>query len=66
VRRTILKGNFTDVLKMAMQMESDAIAYYAGLPPTVSSDAVVLRAIIEEEKRHLAALHLYSGQITNK
>ncbi|HBG25850.1 MAG: hypothetical protein A2Y10_08295 [Planctomycetes bacterium GWF2_41_51] len=55
VRRIALSEDTSRVLAMAMQMESDSIAFY--LTMTASpGDASVIRNIVEEEKKHLAAL----------
>ena len=56
VRKVALSGDMVKVLTMAMQMEADAIAYYESMTPVSSEDVSVLKAIISEEKKHLAML----------
>jgi len=56
VRRVAAGGDMLKVLALAIQMESDSIAYYSSMTPVVRPDAAYLLAIVEEEKKHLAAL----------
>jgi len=56
VRKIASSGDMVKALAMAMQMEADAIAYYESMTPVSSEDAAVLKAIVNEEKRHLAML----------
>ena len=59
VKEVALSGDVTKALKMAMQMESDAVAYYSSMNPAVGSDSAVLKTIIQVEKNHLSALSEY-------
>jgi rubrerythrin len=56
VRQVALSGDIVKALAMAMQMEADAIAYYSSMTTASSEDVTVLKAIINEEKGHLAML----------
>jgi len=63
VRQVALSGDMPKILDMAMQMEIDSVAYYSSLPSVGGIDAAVLKAIIQEEKNHLAALRDYRQRL---
>ena len=56
VRQVAVSGDAKGILKLAMQMESDSIAYYSNMVSTVGSSVGVLKAVIKEEEKHLAIL----------
>lgn len=56
VRQVASSGDTDKALAMAIQMEADAIAYYASMTPVFPEDTAVLKAVITEEKGHLAKL----------
>ncbi|MFA5293627.1 MAG: ferritin family protein [Phycisphaerae bacterium] len=64
VRKVADSGNVANALDMAMQMESDSIAYYSSLLSVVGRDGAILKAVIKEEEKHLAILHDYRKRIT--
>jgi len=59
VRKVAIDGDITKVLAMAMQMESDSIAFYLGMTASPGESAVI-KNIVEEEKKHLRMLQEYS------
>jgi len=63
VRQVALNGDTAKALKMAIQMESDSVAFYSAMTPAVPSDVPVLKAIIEEEKKHLGVLRGYLDRL---
>ncbi len=56
LQQIALSGDIVKALAMAIQMEADTIAYYSSMTPVFKEDTAVLKAIIAEEKRHLAKL----------
>jgi rubrerythrin len=57
VHDAVLLSSLHKALDMAIEMESDAVAYYSGLASgTAGLDAAVLTSIADEEKSHLRAL----------
>jgi rubrerythrin len=56
VRQVALSGDIVKALAMAIQMEADSIDYYSSMTPVLKEDIIVLKAIIAEEKKHLAKL----------
>jgi rubrerythrin len=58
VRKVALGGDLPAALKLAKEMEQDAINYYSELAGRMPDAAKVIEGIVEEEKRHLAGLRL--------
>jgi rubrerythrin len=57
VRRIVLRGNVAEALDMAIKMEAAAVAYYSELASRVTDeDAVVLKRIAGEERKHFKSL----------
>jgi rubrerythrin len=63
VRKVALSGDTASALQMAIQMETDSIAFYSSLTPAVTSDVAVLKAIIDEEKKHMTILRGYLDRL---
>jgi rubrerythrin len=60
VRRVALGGSLCHAIAMAMQLERDSIRHYEGLIGAGLASGGDLKAIIEEERRHLAALQMFA------
>ncbi|MGA2916208.1 MAG: ferritin family protein [Sedimentisphaerales bacterium] len=63
VREVAIGGDTAKILTMAIQMEMDAVAYYGNMTADFRSDADVIKAVIEEEKKHLNLLRDYRKQV---
>ncbi|MDD5011753.1 MAG: ferritin family protein [Phycisphaerae bacterium] len=63
VRQVASSGDTAKTLAMAIQMEADSIAYYSDMTPVLKEDVIVLKAIIAEEKRHLAKLRTWRDNL---
>ena len=63
VRKVAIGGDIGKILAMAIQMEADAVAYYSSMTADFRSDADVIKAVIEEEKKHLNILRDYRKQL---
>ena len=56
VHRVAVGGNLKDALRMAIRMEEDAVSFYEQLGAALPGSAQVIRAIANEERKHLSAL----------
>jgi rubrerythrin len=56
VRKVAIGGNLKDALRMAMQMEQDAVSFYGELAARLPDSAKAIQLIVEEEKKHLIGL----------
>jgi len=56
VRKVAVGGNLKDALRMAMQMEQDAVSFYGELAARLPESAKAIQLIVEEEKKHLIGL----------
>lgn len=57
IREAVLPSDLCKALDMAMEMESEAVAYYSDLASGMAGpDAVVLMSVADEEKKHVRAL----------
>ena len=60
VQKVALHGTLKDAVRLAMDMEQDAIQFYGGLVPLLPEAAKAIQGIIQQEQRHLADLKSFS------
>jgi rubrerythrin len=60
-RKVAIGGTVSQSLAMAIQMETDAIAYYQELGVRIPAAADAIRKIVDMEKTHLASLQLLAA-----
>jgi rubrerythrin len=58
VHKVAVGGNLADALKLACEMEADAIQFYGEMALHLPDAGKAIQAIVEEEKRHLAGLRV--------
>ncbi len=60
VRKVALHGTLKDAVILAMEMEQDAIQFYGGLISSLPDAAKAIQGIVDQERRHLAALQKFA------
>jgi len=55
IRKIAISQDTSKLIALAMQMESDSIAFYLTMTAD-PGEAAIIREIVEEEKKHLASL----------
>jgi rubrerythrin len=61
VRKVALGGTLEDVLRLAVRMEEEAIAFYRGMKARLPALAEAIQDIVDEEESHLADLRRLAG-----
>ena len=53
VRKVALGGSLTDAVRMAIQLERDAVSFYQRIVTALPQSARIIQGIVDEEKQHL-------------